>query len=74
VTCRRGLQGFFVFLCDHGVLAQSPIQLPRPQILVPTRLPRPMAEAEVIVFFRGIDALEDRTIEVIPIYGMLCLP
>jgi integrase/recombinase XerD len=61
VTCRRGRQGFFVFLCDHGVLAQSPIQLPRHQILVPTRLPRPMAEAEVIVFFRVIDALEDRT-------------
>ena len=33
VTCRRGLQGFFGFLCDHGVLAQSPIQLPRHQIL-----------------------------------------
>jgi site-specific recombinase XerD len=61
VTCRRGLQGFFVFLCDQGVLAQSPIQLPRHQILVPTRLPRPMAEAEVVVFFRVIDALEDRT-------------
>ena len=61
VTCRRGLQGFFVFLCDRGVLAQSPIQLPRHQILVPTRLPRPMAEAEVVVFFRVIDTLEDRT-------------
>ena len=61
VTYRRGLQGFFVFLCDHGVLAQSPIQLPRHQILVPTRLPRPMAEAEIVVFFRVIDALEDRT-------------
>ena len=61
VTCRRGLQGFFVFLCTQGVLAQSPIQLPRHQILVPTRLPRPMAEAEVVVFFRVIDALQDRT-------------
>ena len=61
VTCRRGLQGFFVFLCDRGVLAQSPMQLPRHQILVPTRLPRPMAEAEVVVFFRVIDTLEDRT-------------
>ena len=61
VTCRRGLQGFFVFLCDQGVLAQSPIQLPRHQILVPTRLPRPMAEAEVVAFFRVIDTLEDRT-------------
>jgi site-specific recombinase XerD len=61
VTCRRGLQGFFVFLCDQGLLVQSPIQLPRHQILVPTRLPRPMAEAEVVGFFRVIDALEDRT-------------
>ena len=43
VTYRHGLQGFFGFLCNHGVLAQSPIQLPRHQILVPTRLPQPMA-------------------------------
>ena len=55
------MQGFFVFLRDQGVLAQSPIQLPRHQILVPTRLPRPMAEAEVVAFFRVIDALQDRT-------------
>src|SRR5712691_10136574 len=50
VTCRRGMQSFFVFLCDQGVLAQSPMQLPRA-----------MAEAEVVAFFRAIDALEDRT-------------
>jgi len=55
------MQGFFTFLRDQGVLAQSPIQLPRHQILVPTRLPRPMAEAEVVAFFRVIDRLEDRT-------------
>jgi site-specific recombinase XerD len=61
VTSRHGLQGFFGFLGNHGVLAQSPMQLPRHQILVPTRLPRPMAEAEVVAFFRVIDALEDRT-------------
>ena len=61
VTCRRGMHGFFVFLCAQEVMAQSPIQLPRHQILVPTRLPRPMAEAEVVAFFRVIDALEDHT-------------
>jgi site-specific recombinase XerD len=61
VTCRRGMQGFFVFLGDQGLLAQSPIQLPRHQMLVPTRLPHPMAEAEVVAFFRVIDTLEDRT-------------
>jgi integrase/recombinase XerD len=61
VTYRHGLQGFFGFLCHHGVLAQSPIQLPRHHILLPTRLPQPMAEAAIVVFFRVIDALEDRT-------------
>jgi site-specific recombinase XerD len=61
VTCRRGMQGFFLFLCNRGVLAQSPMQLPRHQILVPARLPKPMAEAEVVAFFRVIDALQDRT-------------
>ena len=61
VTYRHGLQGFFGFLGNHGVLAQSPIQLPRHHILLPTRLPQPMAEAEIVVFFRVIDALEDRT-------------
>jgi integrase/recombinase XerD len=61
VTYRQGLQGFFGFLGNHGVLAQSPIQLPRHHILLPTRLPQPMAEAEIVVFFRVIDALEDRT-------------
>ena len=62
VTYRRGMQGFFTFLRDQGALAQSPIRFPRHQILVPTRLPRPMAEAEVVAFFRVIDALEDRTL------------
>jgi integrase len=42
-------------------MAQSPMQLPRHQILVPTRLPRPMTEAEGVAFFRVSDALEDRT-------------
>ena len=57
MTCRRGLQGFFGFLCDQRVLAQSPIQLPAIRFSCP-RLPRPMAEAEVVVFFRVIDALK----------------
>jgi hypothetical protein len=53
------MQGFFLFLRDQGILAQSPIQLPRHQILVPTQLPRPMAETEVVTFFRVIDILQD---------------
>ena len=41
-----------------GAVAHS---APPASILVPVQLPRPMAEAEVVAFFRVIDALEDRT-------------
>jgi site-specific recombinase XerD len=60
-TRLRVVQGFFAFLRDQGYVAQSPIRLPRHRILVPQALPRPMAEDEVVAFFRVIDALRDRT-------------
>jgi integrase/recombinase XerD len=60
-TRLRVVQGFFAFLRDQGYVPQSPIRLPRHYILVPQALPRPMAEDEVIAFFRVIDALRDRT-------------
>jgi site-specific recombinase XerD len=61
-TRLRVVQGFFRFLHDQGSMAQSPIRRPRHQILVPQDLPRPMAEDEVVAFFRVIDALRDRTL------------
>jgi len=60
-TRLRVLQGFFAFLHDQGAIAQSPIRFPRHHILVPQGLPRPMAEDEVVAFFRVIDAVRDRT-------------
>ena len=56
------MQGFFLFLGNRGVLAQSPLQLPRHQILVPARLPKPMAEAEVVAFFRVTLILDSRVL------------
>jgi len=61
-TRLRVMQGFFGFLRDQGLMAQSPIRHPRHHILVPQDLPRPMSEDEVVAFFRVIDALRDRTI------------
>jgi site-specific recombinase XerD len=61
-TRLRVVQGVFTFWCDQGHVAQSPIRRPRHQILVPQDLPRPMAEDEVVTFFRVIDALRDRTL------------
>jgi site-specific recombinase XerD len=60
-TRLRILQGFFAFLHDQGAITQSPIRLPRHHILVPQDLPRPMADDEVVAFFRVIDAVRDRT-------------
>jgi site-specific recombinase XerD len=60
-TRLRGVGGFFGFLHDQGSISQSPIRYPRHHILVPQDLPRPMAEDEVVAFFRVIDALRDRT-------------
>jgi integrase/recombinase XerD len=60
-TRLRVLQGFFAFLHDQGAIAQSPIRFPRHHILVPQELPRPMADDEVVAFFRVIDAVRDRT-------------
>jgi site-specific recombinase XerD len=60
-TRLRVVQGFFSFLRDQGIIAQSPIRHPRHHILVPQDLPRPMSEDEVVAFFRVIDALRDRT-------------
>src|SRR3989475_758891 len=60
-TRLRVLQGFFAFLHEQGAIAQSPIRFPRHHILVPQDLPRPMADDEVMAFFRVIDAVRDRT-------------
>ena len=60
-TRLRVMQGLFRFLRDQGYIPQSPIRYPRHHILVPQDLPRPMAEDEVVAFFRVIDALRDRT-------------
>jgi site-specific recombinase XerD len=60
-TRLRILQGFFAFLHEQGAIAQSPIRFPRHHILVPQDLARPMADDEVVAFFRVIDAVRDRT-------------
>ena len=56
-TRLRLLQGFFAFLHEQGAIAPVPHSLPRHHILVPQDLPRPMAEDEVVAFFRVIDAV-----------------
>jgi integrase/recombinase XerD len=53
---------FFTFLQEQGTITQLPINWRRHQVLVPHTLPKPMAEEDLIQFFKVIEALRDRTI------------
>jgi site-specific recombinase XerD len=53
---------FFEFLREVGAIKHQPILRRRHRILAPVPRPKPMTEAEVVAFFRVIDALRDRTI------------
>lgn len=56
------LRGFFEFLRETGELAALPIIRHRHSVLEPTTLPKPMADADLVAFFKAIDAVRDRAI------------
>jgi integrase/recombinase XerD len=59
-TRLRILWGFFTYLTEQGYLPQQPIRRHRHAVTVPQHLPRPMADEDVVAFFRVIDVLRDR--------------
>jgi site-specific recombinase XerD len=54
------LKGFFAFLCETGEMPRQPIIKRRHSLFVPESLPKPMAEADLITFFKVIDSIRDR--------------
>lgn len=56
------LRHFFAYLYDEGHLARQPIRRHRHDVILPQSLPRPMAEADIVAFFRVIDSLRNRLI------------
>jgi site-specific recombinase XerD len=54
------LRSFFTGLLDDGLMSGHPIRRRRHDVIVPQSLPRPMAETDIIAFFRVIDSLRDR--------------
>ena len=56
------LRQVFAFLHDEGHLARQPIRRHRHDVILPEYLPRPMAEADIVAFFRVIDSVRDRLI------------
>ena len=59
-TRLRVLGGFFAFLIEQGTLLHHPICRHRHEVTVPQYLPRPMADEDLVAFFRVIDVLRDR--------------
>ncbi|WP_179137528.1 tyrosine-type recombinase/integrase [Candidatus Entotheonella palauensis] len=56
------LRQFFAYLHDEGHLARQPIRRHRHGVILPESLPCPMAEADIVAFFRVIDSVRNRLI------------
>ena len=54
------LKGFFEFLRDAGELQIQPVLKHRHTIFTPASLPKPMAEDDLVDFFKVIDSARDR--------------
>ncbi len=54
------LRRVFTFFQEEGFVLRQPVRRHRHDIVVPQRLPRPMAEKDIVAFFRVIDAARDR--------------
>jgi len=56
----NGLHRFFAFLQEQGYLARSPINCRQHRVIMPHTLPSPMAEDDVVRFFKVVAVLRDR--------------
>ena len=61
-TSLSALKAFFDFLREDGRMHLQPIIRRRHRLIAPTTLPKPMAEEDLISFFKVIDSLRDRLI------------
>jgi integrase len=56
------LTSFFEHLREEGQMTQPPVVRRRHRLLTPTVLPKPMPDADLVAFFKVIDAVRDRRI------------
>ena len=54
------LKGFFAFLCEAGEMPRQPVIKRRHSLFAPEPLPKPMAEVDLVAFFKVIDSVRDR--------------
>lgn len=54
------LKDFFAYLIDNEQMLRQPVNRHRHHLFAPTTLPKPMAEADLIEFFKVIDSIRDR--------------
>jgi site-specific recombinase XerD len=56
------LKEFFDFLREDGQMPSQPVIRRRHRLLAPMTLPKPIAEADLMAFFKVIDSIRDRLI------------
>jgi site-specific recombinase XerD len=54
------LSNLFEFLIEDGQMTRQPVHRHRHHVLEPKTLPKPMAETDVVAFFKVIDSVRDR--------------
>jgi site-specific recombinase XerD len=54
------LAEFFNFLREAELMSVQPVSKRRHRLLAPTTLPKPMSEADLVVFFKAVNSVRDR--------------
>ena len=54
------LKDFFAYLIENEQMLRQPVNRRRHHLFTPTTLPKPMAEKDLIEFFKVIDSIRDR--------------
>jgi site-specific recombinase XerD len=65
------LKEFFDFLREDGQMLSQPVIRRRHRLLAPMTLPKPIAEADLVAFFKVIDSIRDRLIFLLMLRGGL---
>jgi site-specific recombinase XerD len=65
------IKEFFDYLREEGETQIQPVIRRRHRVFAPSNLPKPMAEADLVAFFKAIDSIRDRAIFLLMLRGGL---
>jgi len=65
------IKEFFDYLREEGETHIQPVIRRRHRVFAPSNLPKPMAEADLVAFFKAIDSIRDRALFLLMLRGGL---